>query len=245
MCEKPVILISPAHDIDAVRHREEFCINEGYALAVIGAGGIPVLPGDSRNIEDYVELADGLILTGGWPLSVENITNGILTPQYMDRFIKEEREPFELALYQKFRDAGKPIIGICYGHQCINMGQGGNLEYNIAKAYQAEHRGGVSHKVTAEPGSLLYELYGKEFMVNSFHGYAIADLGKDLKITAWSDEGIPEAIEHVSLPIYGFQWHPERMRGETPTPPDGPDMEKMFQRFMNLCMSIRESQGKK
>lgn len=241
MCDKPIILISPAHDIDAKRHSEELCLNEGYTLAVTMAGGIPLMSVDIQSVADYVELADGLILTGGWPLNIDNIETGTLTPQYMSRFIREEREPFELALYKAFRDAGKPIIGICYGHQCINIGQGGNLDYNLEKTYETEHRGGLSHIVIAEPGSLLYELYGKEFLVNSFHGYCIAELGAELRVTARSLDGVPEAIEHVRLPIYGFQWHPERMRGEMPNPPDGADMSIIFRKFMELCIQGRVS----
>ncbi len=57
--------------------------------------------------------------------------------------------------------------------------------------------------------------------------------GEGLKITAVSGS-VAEAFEHQSLPIIGFQWHPERMcvsqRRE-----DTVDGIKVFEYFVNLC----------
>lgn len=243
MSNKPVILISAAHDIDPVSHREQYALNKTYALAVVASGGIPTLPVSETSYEEYAQLADGLILTGGWPIHPDNISSGAYTPADQDRFFKEKRDPYDLNLYWAFRKAGKPVVGICRGHQMINIGQGGNLNYKISETFKSEHSEGISHEVRVEDGSLLAELYGEKFIVNSHHGYCTDKLGDDLKITAWSSEGIPEALEHETLPIYGFQWHPERMRGETPNPPKGPDMTKMFKYFVDLCLNIRSEKA--
>ncbi len=240
MGKRPVILISAGHDIDYKRHVEELGVHGTYTLAVIEGGGLPAIPLDDRCAEDYARNMDGLIITGGWALAVENLEGSVISAPYVFKYIKEKREPFELALYRAFRDAGKPIMGICYGHQVINVGQDGDLDYEATKTYKSEHRNGVNHMVSTEKGSLLNELFGDEFEVNSFHAFSVKTLGKDLKITARSMEGVPEAIEHNSLPIFGFQWHPERMRGETDTNPYGADMSKVFKHFMDLCTKRRE-----
>ena len=239
MTKKPVILISAAHDVDPKTYSEIFLLNEKYAWAVVSGGGIPLLAVDPENIDEYVKLADGLVLTGGWGLNMDYINQTTLTPKYMGDYINAVRLPVEAALYKAFRDAKKPILGICAGHQAINAGQGGVLNYDIPGTFHVEHRDGIEHEVRTEEGSFVRELFGERFTVNSFHQYCIQELGRDLKITAWSDEGIPEACEHTSLPIYGFQWHPERMRGDAPIPQNAPDMTLLFKAFSDKCLACR------
>ncbi len=49
-----------------------------------------------------------------------------------------------------------------------------------------------------------------------------------------------EAIEHETLPIYCFQFHPERMRGDVPDPPFGPDSTPLFKWFGDKCLEFRK-----
>ena len=70
------------------------------------------------------------------------------------------------------------------------------------------------------PGSSLYRSYGSSCPVNSSHHQGVERLAKGFRITARSEDGVVEAIEHESLPVWGVQWHPERMcfahaRGDT------------------------------
>ncbi len=235
MNKKPVIMISAAHDMDPVLHCEQYVLNKTYSLAVIAGGGIPILPVSQGTAEQCAEFADGLVLTGGWGVHPDNFISGEYTKSDQAKYIKEVRDPYDLELYWAFRDAGKPILGICRGHQMINIGEGGDLIYDIPGVYGVEHAEGISHRVKAEPDSLLAQLFGENFMVNSHHRYYVNQLGDDLKITAYSEEGIPEALEHKTLPIFGLQWHPERQRGETPNAAKGPDMTKLFAHFIGLC----------
>jgi len=62
--------------------------------------------------------------------------------------------------------------------------------------------------VKAEPDSIVGRLFGAEFMTNSHHRDGITEAGSDILITAKSADGIPEAIEHRTLPCFGVQWHP-------------------------------------
>lgn len=54
-------------------------------------------------------------------------------------------------------------------------------------------------------------------------------------MTARSLDGIIEAIEHKTLPVFSVQFHPERMRGDAPNPAFGPDGTELFKYFVDLC----------
>ena len=67
-------------------------------------------------------------------------------------------------------------------------------------------------------GSILYDLYGEEAVVNSAHHQCVKQLGKGLVPIQWCPEdNILEAFVHESLPILGVQWHPERIKSEFTT----------------------------
>jgi len=89
------------------------------------------------------------------------------------------------------------------------------------------------NKVTSVEGSLMYKLYGKEFVVNSAHHQAVKKLGRGLKITLVADDGVCEAVEHETLPVIAVQWHPERIGFEHKNP-DKVDGEKIFEYFLSV-----------
>jgi putative glutamine amidotransferase len=92
-----------------------------------------------------------------------------------------------------------------------------------------------SHTVETTEGSLLHRLFGKNFVINSRHNDRIGELASTLRATAYSPDGVIEAVEHVSLPVYAVQWHPERMRGDIPDPPAGQNMDPLFNWFVQFC----------
>ena len=92
-----------------------------------------------------------------------------------------------------------------------------------------------SNEIIAEKGTLLERLYGERFWVNSYHQDCAVEPGPGVRVAALSPDGIIEAIEHETLPIWGFQFHPERMRGDTPNPVCGPDTDALFQYFVERC----------
>lgn len=66
--------------------------------------------------------------------------------------------------------------------------------------------------------------------MNSFHHQAIRKLAKGFRVAAVvQPAGLIEAIEHETLPVYGVQWHPERMMGA-----DLPDMRALFEKIFDL-----------
>lgn len=199
-----------------------------YIDAVTQCGGIPV----AAYLPEIDLSCDGLILCGG----------GDVHPKYFgedidgSKEIDPDRDEAEFALIRTFLEAGKPILGICRGHQLLNIYFGGSLHQDLSCA--AAHSSGsdydLVHTVTAAEGSLLGGMYGSRFTVNSYHHQGIKAVGQGLKVTLTSEEGVIEGIEHESLPVFGVQWHPERMsfshRRE-----DTVDGAKIFQHFLKLC----------
>lgn len=131
------------------------------------------------------------------------------------------RDDLEWKLIKAFVDRKKPIFGICRGVQVLNAYFGGTLYQDIPDELGGEHAKGVCHPVTLKKDSILGRLFGESLEINSYHHQALKDLGKDLTAVAWSDangHSIVEAVEHVSLPIWAVQWHPERMTGPAHQP---------------------------
>ncbi len=199
-----------------------------YVDAIEKSGGIAEL---RLYPEAEPEKYDGLLLCGGMdihPSRYGEEVNGSVN-------MEEARDAAEFPLAKAFIEAGKPVFGICRGFQLLNIHFGGSLTQHIATA--DDHRNSEKeavHLVTAEDG-FFADTYGKEFPVNSYHHQAVNRLGNGLKVTLTSKEdGIIEGFEHETLPIFGVQFHPERMsyswnRAETV------DGEPMFQRFVEMC----------
>ena len=201
-----------------------------YIDAVNAAGGEAF----AQYLPDVSTDYDGLILCGG----------NDIDPKYYDQElngsvnIDAQRDIVEFALLKAYVNAGKPVLGICRGHQLINVYFAGSLHQDIPEKQLHTNQQDfyIAHNVTAKEDSILHRLYGSSFTVNSSHHQVIDRLGNDLIATAyWNDQYI-EAVEHSSLPIYGVQWHPERMcvnqrRADTV------DGIEFFKWFIDLCKS--------
>ena len=127
--------------------------------------------------------------------------------------IDDERDKLELAAFKFFLKSGRPILGICRGTQLINVALGGTLFQDIQNHRQIEGQDVYHNSTTAD--EFLMSVYGSSFTVNSSHHQAVDALGNGLKAVQWADDGTVEAIRHDSLPIFGVQWHPERLREPT------------------------------
>ena len=225
--KRPVILITGGQAYDRQFHSESYVLNQSYTAAILKAGGLPIMPLDFDSLDEYVEMADGLICSGTHEFSP--------LPEMLSRDEHEKRNAREQKLMQKFIATGKPILGICLGLQRLNVVFGGTLKNRFSLSDGVEHYM-TSHEARTEPDSILRRLYGESFLINSYHSNRLDQLAPVLRATAFSPDGVIEAFEHETKPIYGFQFHPERMRGDHPVPLNGPDMTQIFDEFIKLCM---------
>ncbi|MBR5207486.1 MAG: gamma-glutamyl-gamma-aminobutyrate hydrolase family protein [Erysipelotrichaceae bacterium] len=209
---KPLIALSSRDR--KVNTTEAYYLQQSYMSAVEKAGGtyIGVLPVYDHDYTHLAEMCDGLLLCGGADTDPKYY-NEELHPTA--ELVKENIDKMDLALLDAFLKADKPVLGICRGHQVINVYYGGSLIQDIPSQTdstmihsQKEARDISTHEVTLTQDSFLGKS-GEIHSVNSFHHQAIKKLGKTLRIIAQSEDGIVEAIENDH--VMGVQWHPECM----------------------------------
>lgn len=180
--------------------------------------------------EDY----DGLVLCGGCdvkPFLYGQKLNGC-------KAVDDIRDAVEMYLIDEFVKRKKPILGICRGHQIINVYFEGSLIQHLktAEDHMRNIYGDSIHKIDAVPNSILAKLYGNEFYVNSAHHQAVDKIGNGLIVTSRSEiDNVIESFEHTSLPIYGVQFHPERMCLNNQRE-DAVDGYKLLEFFYNKCL---------
>ncbi len=232
--EKAVVLIAPAPAVEPMFFNDGWMINKKYYLAVSAGGAVPVMAADISSADDYAAFCDGLLLTGS--------AMYVPSPEYaaqVKAVEKNKRDPLDEALFNAFRHAGKPVLGICRGLQNINVFLGGTLKKMFKLTDGVEHMM-KKHEIVTSPGSWINRLLGDSFITNSRHNNRVDILAEGLKVTARSQDGVIEALEHETEPIYAVQWHPERMRGDLPDPYDGPDTTVLFKSFAEICLEYRK-----
>ncbi|PKO17571.1 anthranilate/aminodeoxychorismate synthase component II [candidate division BRC1 bacterium HGW-BRC1-1] len=98
-----------------------------------------------------------------------------------------------------------PILGVCLGHQCIGQVYGGK----VIRAPLGVVHGKTSH--VHHENDALFENVPSPFQATRYHSLVVEreSLPADLKVTAWSDEGVVMAMRHETHPVWGVQFHPE------------------------------------
>ncbi|NUZ06590.1 gamma-glutamyl-gamma-aminobutyrate hydrolase family protein [Piscinibacter koreensis] len=168
-------------------------------------------------VESYVDALDGLVMQGGADVAPATYGQEPIDPRWPGDAV---RDRYELALLRGFLDQRKPVIGICRGHQLLNVALGGTLHQDIgtqvpgAQAHvDSSLYDELYHEVTIVPGSTLDRLYPNErtLRVTSIHHQAIDRLGDGLVVEARSSsDGLVEAVAWTGKGYArGVQWHPE------------------------------------
>lgn len=212
-------------------------INDVYIQSIIQAGGIPIcLPIIAgEDVIPVINKIDGLCLIGGYDIDPRFFEQD---PHPNIGVTVKNRDESELAYFYEAFDRDMPILGICRGHQLINVALGGTLIQDIPSQIhdanchkQQSPRMETTHKVKIFPGKLL-EITGVEtIFVNSFHHQAVDLVAEELIETAVSSDGIVEALEHPSKKYcLSVQWHPE----ELAIAKDEYAM-KLFKSFIEAC----------
>ncbi|RTR06898.1 gamma-glutamyl-gamma-aminobutyrate hydrolase family protein [Halomonas nitroreducens] len=194
-----------------------YALRENYCGAIETAGGTAIgLPHDLNAIERYLDLVDGVVISGGMydippALYGEEERQG-------DLVTKVHRTRFEQRLLEGALARDLPVVGICGGMQLIAVSQGAKLIQDLPSEVRSSlghmqplPHSEASHSVSLTPGSLLHRLVGRERLeVNSVHHQAIKDVPKHLVVSAVAEDHVIEAIEVPDQRFcIGLQWHPE------------------------------------
>lgn len=100
-----------------------------------------------------------------------------------------------------------PLLGICLGHQGIAQFLGGTVGHapNPVHGYRSR----ITHS-----GKGLFRDLPEHFEVVRYHSLMCTSLPPELQCTAWTSEGVVMAIEHITRPMWGVQFHPESIDSE-------------------------------
>lgn len=193
-----------------------------YEAAVRQAGGEPVrIPLDQSRAETLklIESCDAVLLPGSEadvdPAKYHAVPHARTAAADLKRGTVDE-----LLLDDAYK-LRKPIFGICYGLQILNVHCGGSLVQHIESKinHEAGRKVEIAHEVAVEPGSQLGEIVARargslsELPVNSSHHQSADVPGKGLRVVAHStQDGVVEAIEGTAPDhfVLAVQWHPER-----------------------------------
>lgn len=172
--------------------REALDVNWGKMLQQIDL--LPIILPIELDFKKYFDsfAIDGVLLTGG---------NDLYNLKQCDS--SKKRDNFENGMIEYAILNSIPIFGVCRGMQKI-------ADYFGCDFYKTEIHVATRHDINFNPKS-EYASYLKNInKVNSFHNYAIKNLSDVLLVSAYSGDGVIEAIEHKQHRIFGQMWHSER-----------------------------------
>jgi putative glutamine amidotransferase len=210
-------------------HREFDFFFSDYARCVSEAGGTPVhLPYEAEG-HAVVPRLDGVIITGGQDIHPARwggdtaVVPADSNPRLDSSAHDPQRDGYESSIIEAAVRTGVPLLGVCRGHQMLNVALGGTLIADLPPS-EVEHypqaapltNGGEDHCVQFAPGSLAESIYGQSAPLNSWHHQAVARCGSGLTATGWAEDGVIESMEVPGRPILGVQWHPEWQRTTDP-----------------------------
>ncbi len=222
--DRPTLGICLPHSTDLAYNR--LCWPQ-YGEAVRSAGGhameLPLnLPAGTVN--SLLDRCAGFILPGS-PADIDPAHYGE-DRQPSTSAADPAREFYDLLVLEHAARTGKPILGICFGLQSMNIWRGGSLIQDVTPV-PVNHAAGngvaVAHTALVANTSLLGSLLSaaeapsngsfRRLPVNSSHHQAVSRPGDDLTVVArCPEDGVVEAVEgRIGLsPMLGVQWHPER-----------------------------------
>lgn len=116
--------------------------------------------------------------------------------------------------------SSKRILGICLGMQALGEYFGAEL-YNLSQP-----RHGVAVKCNQKNNCVLLNDIPNSFEVGLYHSWAIKNVILPLEVTCMSEENVIMGIQHKTLPVYGFQFHPESILT--------PEGKKVIQNFITI-----------
>lgn len=200
----------------------EYCLARAYVAAVHRSGACPLILNplsDLSAVERMLDSVDAVVFTGGGDFDAKRLGE---PPHPAAGAPNPLRDDFEFSLIEGAMKRNMPILGICRGMQLLGVAAGGRMYQDLPSEYplqpllnhsQDEARDRASHSVRIVPGTLLeklFEEYGNQLKVNSFHHQAVRSVSERLQISAFASDDVIEAVESAEgRPWLGVQWHPE------------------------------------
>jgi putative glutamine amidotransferase len=224
MAERRPVVIIPARfsqSASALRFRAEVAARV-LVEAVYRAGGEPLLmhphaPGgqaDVVEVRDRLAIADGVLLPGGGDLDPRWAGQRPHPSQYD---VDVEQDAFDLAVAHVALADDLPLLAICRGTQVVNVALGGDVVQDMeATVGHHQHR---THRVKAEPGSVLGKATGPDLTVSCYHHQCLGRVADELEVVARAEDGVIEGVEMPGRQAWfvGVQWHPEDTADRDPS----------------------------
>ena len=242
----------PKPVIGIVVDNTENCIASGkyevridYSRCVAEVGGVPVLlPHEVWLVVAYLEMCDGIILSGGADPKTEDYGGGT---HVKGRPVDDKRQAFDEALLAELKQRQTPVLGVCLGMQMMALQAGGKLNQYLPNMLPNAHVHMNHHEHEIDllnRDSVLCDIQDasglqnvgvenlRKYCVVSHHQQVVADAGW-LRVVAMGPGGVIEAIDDPVRPFYlGVQWHPER--GDV-----GPVNRGLIERFVVACRAAK------
>jgi len=221
---KPLIGITTGEIVNAVEPWEPHVYGQKhrYSDAIIAAGGIPVfipfMP--ETELKDLFRRLNGVLFAGGNDIS-PLLYGEQPTPQTRD--VSEDRDRVECLLMEWTLTDNKPLLAICRGYQLLNVLLGGSLYQDLITEfpgasnheltlYEKDYTH-IAHILKLEPDSRIAGIANSLALeANTRHHQGVKKIGDGLRATAWSEDGLVEALEHPGRSFtLGVQCHPESL----------------------------------
>jgi len=190
-----------------------------------------------RRYGKFYERLDGVLLPGGGDMR-PNIYGAEMNP--LTDNIDDARDHVEVELTRWAVGDDIPVFGICRGHQVVNVALGGTLIQDVPSIIGRDISHNVTvprnsrpHEVNIDPSSRLANILGTTTIaVNSLHHQSVEVAAPDMCVTAYSPDGVVEAIEMPNKKfVLSVQWHPEDLYR------DDPAMKRLFKAFVEAAAS--------
>ena len=207
-----------------------------YVRAVERAGGLPLpvpMLQDGGAADAFADLLDGLVVSGG-----PAVTRGMIGESPHDLAETDpDRDASDTRLLRAFLDAGRPVLGICYGMQLASALLGGTIWADAERdrpdtAVHSRTRGGPPHAIRPVGETHFARIVGPDAVtVPTRHTQAVERLGRGLIVAATAPDGVVEALETPDGAFVGVQFHPEAL---------GPPFDALFADLVARARGFRD-----
>lgn len=181
-----------------------------------------LLPPGEGNWERWLEVLDGVIVTGGVDVAAVHYGGDPDHPQQQPP--RHDRDETEMTLARALVGGSTPALFVCRGFQMLNVALGGSLHQHLAdhiddNIHKLEGEGWAYHEARLKPGSLVAKASGADTVHGATgHHQAVDRLAAGLEPTGWAIDGVIEAAEVPGDTwLVAVQWHPEVTADKDPT----------------------------